>query len=376
MRIVGKFAAVLCAVCSLFASVAEGRQAAPAVDRVFRISGTVPLDSAGSADGYATVLFGIYDAEEGGTALWQEVQAVAVNAQGHYTVLLGATTVDGVPVDPFASGAPRWLATDVQNSAGPPAPRVLMTSVPYALRAATAGDARTLAGRPVSDFQLTPAARAAATRAGADAASAGEREVEPRVNNGAANYIGKFQNTVDLDNSVIYQSAGRIGVGTITPLDFLHTRFTDPSGGFTGLAVQNMSGAASAYSGMLFYDHTGALAQFQGFNNSTKEYRINNIAAGGAITFMLAGTARLRVAPGGNVGMGTSSPASPLHVTGAIRTDAQYNIGASRVLATTGTENLFVGVSAGTANAATQNTFVGQPGRRRQHVRRGQHLRG
>ena len=46
----------------------------------------------------------------------------------------------------------------------------------------------------------------------------------------------------------------------------------------TGLAVQNLGGTAHAYSGMLFYDQTGALGQFQGFNNGTHEYRINNIA--------------------------------------------------------------------------------------------------
>jgi Chaperone of endosialidase len=358
MRKVGKLPGRMLTAFLLFAAVpgAEGRQSAPAVDRLFRISGSVQPGAATA--GYQTLIFGIYEAEQGGAPLWQEVQTVAVDARGQYTVLLGATSADGVPVDLFGSGAPRWLATDVQGGAGVPGPRVLLTSVPYALRAASAGDAHTLAGRPVTDFQLTPAAQVAATSSGADAA-AGGREATPRANSGGANYIGKFQNTVDLGNSVMYESAGRIGVGTTTPLDFLHTRFTDASGGFTGLAVQNMSGAASAYSGMLFYDHNGALAQFQGFNNSTKEYRINNVAAGGAITFMLAGTARLRVAPGGNIGMGTISPASPLHVTGAIRTDAQYNVGANRVLATTGTENLFVGVSAGAANSGAQNTFVG-----------------
>ena len=37
------------------------------------------------------------------------------------------------------------------------------------------------------------------------------------------------------------------------PLDRLHLLFTNTSGAFTGLAVQNMSGTAT-YSGMLFYD--------------------------------------------------------------------------------------------------------------------------
>ena len=50
---------------------------------------------------------------------------------------------------------------------------------------------------------------------------------------------------------------------------------------------------------MLFYDQNGALAQFQGFNNSTHEYRINNIAAGGSIDFMIGSTSKFLVANNG-----------------------------------------------------------------------------
>ena len=50
---------------------------------------------------------------------------------------------------------------------------------------------------------------------------------------------------------------------------------------------------------MLFYDHTDALTQFQGFNNVTHEYRINNIARvspggafNGSINFMIGGVSK------------------------------------------------------------------------------------
>ena len=52
---------------------------------------------------------------------------------------------------------------------------------------------------------------------------------------------------------------------------------------------------------MLFYDQSGALSQFQGFNNSTHEYRINNIAAGGSINFMLASASKFKVRSDGNI---------------------------------------------------------------------------
>ena len=66
---------------------------------------------------------------------------------------------------------------------------------------------------------------------------------------------------------------------------------------------------------MLFYDQFGALGQFQGFNNVTHEYRINNIATNPSINFMLGSTSRLFVAPTGNIGIGTTNPQSKLHVT-------------------------------------------------------------
>lgn len=339
---------------------AHAQPSPPTVDRLFRVSGAVDLRVSGAAPGPRLFTFAIHDTEEGGPPLWEEVQTVRVEADGRYSALIGAGSADGVPTALFATGEPRWLATTLLDGSAPPS-RVLLTSVPYAVRAATAGNAETLAGRPASDFQLTPDAwRRSAPAASDDGASVGTREAGPRVNNGTANYIGKFQNTVDLVNSVMFENAGRIGVGTTTPLDVVHARFTDAAGGMTGLAVQNLSSGANAYSGMLFYDHTGALAQFQGFNNSTREYRINNVAAGGSISFMLAGTTRFRIAPGGNVGLGTSTPSSPLHVTGAIRSDLQFNVGGNRVLATPGTENLVAGALAGTAlSSGAQNTVVG-----------------
>src|SRR4029079_16217862 len=94
-----------------------------------------------------------------------------------------------------------------------------------------------------------------------------------------------------------------IGLGTQAPLDQFHVSFTDASGGVTGYAVQNKSGGANAYAGMLFFDQNGALGQFQGFNHATHEYRINNVAAGGSINFMIGSSSKFLVANSGNVSM-------------------------------------------------------------------------
>lgn len=78
-------------------------------------------------------------------------------------------------------------------------------------------------------------------------------------------------------------------------------RFTNTNGAFTGLAVQNLGNTATSYSGMLFYDQNGALGQFQGFDDSTHEYRINNIASSGSINFMLAGSSKFQLRADGDV---------------------------------------------------------------------------
>ncbi len=119
-------------------------------------------------------------------------------------------------------------------------------------------------------------------------------------------FIGKFSSPTTLDDSVLYQNGQQIGLGTSSPLDFMSIRFDNTGGGRTGLALQNTNGSATSYSGALMYDHLGATAVFQGFNNSTKEYRINNVASGRHHP-LPAGRpiSRFFVSSAGNVGIGT-----------------------------------------------------------------------
>src|SRR5262249_40374591 len=118
---------------------------------------------------------------------------------------------------------------------------------------------------------------------------------------GTVNALGKFVTPFDLATSSVWDAGGLVGINTSTPFDALHVAFTDFSGAFTGYAVQNRGGGAGSYSGMLFYDQNGVLGQFQGFNNATHEYRINNVAFGGSINFMIGSNSKFRIANNGDV---------------------------------------------------------------------------
>jgi hypothetical protein len=277
-----------------------------AVDRVFQINGVYRPTDGKAAAGVESVTFSIYADATGGTPLWQETQNLAVDSQGRYSVLLGLTT-DGLPVDLFASGEARWLGLQFLQAGEAELPRTLATSVPYAMKAAKASDADTLGGLPASAFLRSDVA------AGSGGSTGGATVVNligvpSPLSAGTVGRIGKFVSTTDLGDSVMTESSGRIGLGTVAPLDFMHTQFTDTGGARTGYAVQNLGSSATSYSGMLFYDHTGALGLFQGFNNSTKEYRINNVATAGSINFMLGSTSRFLVDSAGNIGISQPAP--------------------------------------------------------------------
>src|SRR5216684_5687686 len=70
------------------------------------------------------------------TRLWLESQNIQADAKGNYTIQLGATKPEGLPLDLFTSGEARWLGVTVNG--GQEQPRVLLLSVPYALQAAYA----------------------------------------------------------------------------------------------------------------------------------------------------------------------------------------------------------------------------------------------
>jgi hypothetical protein len=310
---------VMTSIASLHAQSSQltGSQPSVSVPRLIKFSGVFqPADGQPPAS-IEVVTLSIYAEQDGGVALWQEIQTVAVDTAGRYTVVLGASHPDGLPLEVFASGEARWMSLEFARPGEVERPRVRLTSVPYALKAE---DAETLGGRPASAYLLAPtegdkARRATVASAGDSSTATSQPTVAADVLPGTTNFLAKYVNSANVGNSAVYEIGGKVGIGTTAPLDSLHVRFTNTSGSLTGFAVQNMGNTATSYSGMLFYDQFGALGQFQGFGNVTHEYRINNIASNGSINFML-GTSRLKIDT--TTGTTISGPASI--VAGAVLT--------------------------------------------------------
>src|SRR5437879_359727 len=121
------------------------------VPRLVKFAGVLKDELGKARTGMVGVTFAIYKEQEGGAALWLETQNVELDEQGRYTVLLGSSKNEGLPLELFTTGEPRWLGVQVNLPKEFEQGRVLLVSVPYALKAA---DAETLGGKPLSSFVL------------------------------------------------------------------------------------------------------------------------------------------------------------------------------------------------------------------------------
>jgi hypothetical protein len=225
-----------------------------AVPTLVNFSGTLTDVNGKPLSGVLGVTFYLYQDQQGGSPLWMETQNVQPYKNGHYSVMLGSTTSQGLPTELFASGEARWLGVQVQGQAEQP--RVLLLSVPYALKAL---DAETIGGKPVSAFQLT------APNSGkgqASAPSLTEQTNEIRCSGSAAckaSFVPVFSTnggSAKVGNSIISQSgtsiaiAGSEGVTSTANGPALVGKSSGTSAGSDGVDGFTRSGTASGVAGI------------------------------------------------------------------------------------------------------------------------------
>lgn len=117
-------------------------------------------------------------------------------------------------------------------------------------------------------------------------------------------------------NDISNNNTGNVGINTTTPSDRLTIDSNSPT--HVGVRIFN-SYSSSLFAGIEYMDNTGSTAKtFTGFQTSTGQFRINNIATNGYLDFLINSSSKLTVAHSGNVGIGTTSPQAKLDVQGNV----------------------------------------------------------
>ena len=234
---------VLCS--ALSAQRSDAPQGTTTVPRLVSFSGKATDAQGKVISGIAGATFAIYKDQSEGSPLWLETQNVQADSKGKFTVQLGATKPEGLPLDLFSSGDARWLGVTING--GKEQARVLLLSVPYALKAA---DAETVGGLLPSAFVLAAPANTLATAGGATSPSASPSPLA-LAGGGTLDFVPLWTpNGTTLGNSVLFQSGSgstaKIGINSTTPASTL-----DVNGGETvrGNLSLPATGTANAMAG-------------------------------------------------------------------------------------------------------------------------------
>ena len=191
------------------------------VPRLVNFSGMAADENGKAIPGIVGITFAIYKGQNRGSALWLESQNVQADQNGNYTAQLGATKPEGLPLDLFTSGEARWLGVTVNG--GQEQARILLLSVPYALKAA---DAETLGGLPAAAFVLATPSAAGTTSGNISVITGSSESSAPPPNSavtglGSVGFLPLWDTTSDIISSALFQSGSgttaKVGIDTITP---------------------------------------------------------------------------------------------------------------------------------------------------------------
>ncbi|HUS19678.1 MAG TPA: hypothetical protein VMZ25_08505 [Terriglobales bacterium] len=202
---------------------AEGTDTAakPIVPRLVKFGGGLKDITGAARTGTVALTFSLYREATGGAPLWQETQNLQLDAQGRYNVMLGAGLP--LPAEIFTTNEARWLGVQVLADSEPEQPRVLLVSVPYALKSQ---DAETLGGLPASAYVRSDTIKgmldaSVSQRLTNTRTQAASRSIDTGIvsssSGGTADSLPKFSATDTLVDSIITEklvgSDLRVGIG-------------------------------------------------------------------------------------------------------------------------------------------------------------------
>ena len=380
--------------CSLVGAQSTNPTPSPVVPPLVKFTGVLTDVNSKALTGTVGVTFSLYNEAQGGTALWVETQNVTPDKAGHYSVMLGSATTEGIPANLFGSGEARWLGVQAQGQSEQP--RTMLMSVPYALKAL---DAETIGGKPASSFMLTP-------QAGGKSSVPAKLPPGTITGSGTADYIPRFTGATTVGNSNIFQTvSGNVGIATTSPAAKLDVKGTEdvrntltlfPSGTNPALSVHGTALAVSSAGQVTFvsgqtFPGTGTVTSVGsgagltggpitgsgklsiasgGVTNSMLANPSLTVAAGtdltGGGTVALGGTTTLNLDTtkvpllnAANTFTGNQTVNGNLSATGAV-TGSSYQIGSNLFAwGSVSNFNAFLGFAGNTATTGTGNTANG-----------------
>jgi len=201
-------------VLSITAQTSSSTGSAAQLPRLVKFSGTLKDVNGNVLAGAVGVTFALYSEQSGGAPLWLETQSVQPDKNGHYTVLLGSTKPQGLPLELFVSEQAQWLGVHPEGQGE--SPRVLLVAVPYALKA---GDAETVGGLAPSAFVL-----ASPPRGSSPGPLASPLALPPATGTtpvttagGVVNQLAKFDANADVTSSQVFDNGTNVGIGNTAP---------------------------------------------------------------------------------------------------------------------------------------------------------------
>jgi hypothetical protein len=153
--------------------------------------------------------------------------------------------------------------------------------------------------------------------------------------------------------SLVVNSSGNVGIAETNPQTPLHISSDSASGENVALQIDNNNTTAGNEISMLFRSRVGTT------NTDFKIAGIANAANDMDLVFQSDGaTERMRIDSSGRLGIGTTSPAEMLHVTGDIRVDTDLILQPEKILYLDGGNDTYINEVA--ANTIGFNTAGGE----------------
>ena len=132
---------------------------------------------------------------------------------------------------------------------------------------------------------------------------------------GTANYLSKWADADTITNSIVYDNGTNVGIGTVSPLT-------------GGGAAKWLTLEGTTYGGGIISSVSGVAKGYVYYDNASNSFALQAEVGIGA-TVLTNNTERMRITSGGNVGIGTTSPADKLHVDGGIYANPVYAVAIS-----------------------------------------------